>query len=257
MIDKTIEIAKEAGEIIRNGFGQKISIEFKTDESNLVTNIDKAAEKTIVNFIKKDFPSHSIIAEESGKSIKSSEYTWVIDPLDGTTNFAHGLPIFAVSIGVQKGDEIVLGVIYDVMRDVVYSAEKGSGTYENSKKIFVSDNSILSRSSLVTGFAYNREDEYREAVKLFGRFLHKSRAVRRLGSAAIDFCYVASGVFDGFWEANLSPWDVCAGMIIVKEAGGMVTDFNNYKTDIFSNQFLATNGVIHNEMIKVFRSAAK
>jgi myo-inositol-1(or 4)-monophosphatase len=253
MLDKTVEIAKEAGGIIKDGFGKKLSIEFKTDEANLVTNIDKAAEKVIIDFIKKEYRTHSIIAEESGDNINSSEYTWVIDPLDGTTNFAHSLPIFAVSIGLQKGEETILGVIYDVMRDVVFSAEKGAGTYANDMKISVSDNSNLAESVLVTGFSYDRKDEYRDAVKLFGSFLTKTRAVRRLGSAAIDFCYVASGVFDGFWEANLSPWDVCAGMLIVEEAGGKVTEFNNKPINIFSNQYLATNGKVHDEMIKIMQ----
>ena len=251
MILKTIDIAKEAGEIIREGFGKNLSIEFKTDEANIVTNIDKAAEKVIVDYIRKEYPTHSIIAEESGENRKSSEYTWVIDPLDGTTNFAHALPIFAVSIGLLKGDEIILGIIYDVMRDVVYSAENGSGTFANKSKINVNDNSNLSRSVLVTGFAYDRGDQYKNAIKLFGSFLTNTRGVRRLGSAAIDFCYVASGVFEGFWEANLSPWDVCAGILIVKEAGGRVTDFNNRGINIFSNQFLATNGKVHDKMVDI------
>jgi myo-inositol-1(or 4)-monophosphatase len=255
MLKKTIDIAKEAGNVIRDGFRNNISIEFKTDETNLVTNIDKAAEKVITDFIKKEFPNHSIIAEESGSNTKLSEYTWVIDPIDGTTNFAHGLPIFSVSIGIQKNNKTIIGVIYDVMRDVIYSAEKGSGTYENDKKIIVNQNSKLKESVLVTGFAYDRKDGYSEAVKLFGEFLARTRAVRRLGSAAIDFCYVASGVFDGFWEANLSPWDVCAGMLIVEEAGGRISDFSNNSIDIFANQFLATNGVIHDEMIRIIKNA--
>ncbi len=250
MITKTIEIAKEAGEIIREGFGNNISIEFKTDESNLVTNIDKAAEKKIVDYINKEYPTHSIIAEESGESKKLSEYTWIIDPLDGTTNFAHSLPIFAVSIGLQKNGETILGVVYDVMRDVVYSAEKGAGCFANEKKLNVSNNSNLAKSVLVTGFAYDRKDGYKEAVKIFGTLLPKTRAIRRLGSAALDFCYVASGVFDGFWEANLAPWDVCAGILLVEEAGGKVTDFSNNEISAFSNSFLATNGVIHSSLIE-------
>jgi myo-inositol-1(or 4)-monophosphatase len=253
MLDKTVEIAKEAGGIIKDGFGKKLSIEFKTDKANLLTNIDKAAEKVIIDFIKKEYPTHSIIAEESGKNINSSEYTWVIDPLDGTTNFAHSLPIFAVSIGLQKGKETILGVIYDVMRDVIFFAERGAGTFANDMKISVSDNSNLDESVLVTGFSYDRKDEYRDAVKLFGSFLPKTRAVRRLGSAAMDFCFVASGVFDGFWEANLSPWDVCAGMLIVEEAGGQITDFHNKPITMYSNQYLATNGKVHDEMIKIMQ----
>jgi len=254
MLNKAIEIAMKAGHVIRDGFGKNILIEFKTDEANLVTSIDKAAEKLIKEFIYRNYPSHSIIAEESGHEKKSSDYTWVIDPLDGTTNFAHGLPIFSVSIGLLKKNEIILGVIYDVMRDIMYTSEKGGGAYANDKKIVVNNNSKLNQSVLVTGFAYNRNDEYREAVKLFGSFLSKTRAVRRLGSAAIDFCYVASGVFDGFWEINLNPWDVCAGMLIVKEAGGVVTNFKNEEINVNSNQFLATNSKVHNEMIKVMQN---
>lgn len=253
MLEKTIEIAKEAGEIIRDGFGENISIEFKTDEANLVTNVDKAAEKIITDFIKTEFPTHSILAEESGENNNNSEYKWVIDPIDGTTNFAHALPLFCVSIGVQKNDETIIGVIYDVMRNVVYSTEKGSGSFENGKKITVSKNSNLARSVLVTGFAYERGDEFKDAIKIFGSFLNKTRAVRRLGSAALDLCYVASGVFDGFWEANLSPWDVCAGMLLVEEAGGKVSNFSNQPVDIYSNQLLATNALVNDEMVKIIQ----
>lgn len=251
MINDVIDIAKEAGSVIRQGFSEKISIEYKSDVTDLVTNIDKLAEKSITDFIRKKYPNHSIIAEEGGNTRKSSPYTWVIDPIDGTTNFAHKLPIFSVSIGIQKNNENIIGVIYDVMRDEIYSAERGSGAFRNDEQINVSSNDNLAKSLLVTGFAYNREDEYKEAIKIFISFLTKTRAVRRLGSAALDFCYVASGVFDGFWEANLSPWDVCAGILLVEEAGGLVTNFKNKKLNIYSDQFLATNGVIHEEMIKV------
>ena len=254
MISNVIDIAKEAGRVIKDGFSESISIEYKTDVTNIVTNVDKAAEKIITDFIKKQYPSHSIIAEESGQSEKSSEYTWVIDPIDKTTNFVHKLPIFSVSIGIQKNGENIIGVIYDVMRDVIYSAEKGCGAYQNQKRIRVSENSSLAKSLLVTGFPYDREDDYREAIQIFASFLTKTRAVRRLGSAAIDFCYVASGVFDGFWEANLSPWDVCAGILLVEEAGGKVTNYNNEPLNIHSNQYLATNGQIHDKMIEVIKS---
>lgn len=254
MINNVIKIAREAGVIIRQGFSDSISIEYKTDVTNIVTNIDKAAEKIITDFITKEYPTHSIIAEESGQSEKSSEYTWVVDPIDGTTNFAHKLPIFSVSIGIQKDGENIIGVIYDVMRDEIYSAEKGSGAYRNQKRINVSDNSNLEKSLLVTGFAYDREDDYKEAIQIFGSFLTKTRAVRRLGSAAIDFCYVASGVFDGFWETNLSPWDVCAGILLVEEAGGKVTNYNNERLNINSDQYLATNGKIHDKMLEVINN---
>ncbi|MBN2572210.1 MAG: inositol monophosphatase [Ignavibacteriales bacterium] len=251
MIDKVIEISRIAGEIIRNGFRKNISIEFKTNASNLVTNIDKKSEETIINFIKKNYPNHSVLAEESGEQMSDSEYCWVIDPLDGTTNFAHGLPIFSVSIGVQKNNETICGVVYDVMRDVAYSAELNSGAFANGKKIKVNDNSVLRESVLVTGFPYNVAENPYNAMEKFNAFLKVSRAIRRLGSAAIDFCYLAEGVFDGFWEVHLNPWDICAGKLIVEEAGGLVTDFENNKINIFSKQILTTNGKVHNDMIEI------
>ncbi|MEE9432582.1 MAG: inositol monophosphatase family protein [Melioribacteraceae bacterium] len=252
MINKVINIANEAGEVIRNGFRQNIQIELKTGENNLVTNIDKAAEKIILNFIKTEYPTHSIIAEESGTDMKDSEYTWVVDPLDGTTNFAHGIPIFGVSIGLQKNNQTILGVVLDVMRNKMYSAEKGSCAFENGKKISVTQNSELSKSVLVTGFSYDMIN-IDEAIKLFGVFLKNTRGVRRLGSAAVDMCYVASGVFDGFWKKYLSPWDVCAGMLLVEEAGGKVSNFKGKPTDIFSEEVLTTNGLVHNSMVEYLR----
>lgn len=251
MIEKIQLIAKEAGNIIKEGFGKNFSIEFKTNESNLVTEIDQKSEKLIKDFIAKEFPTHSILAEESGSTTGSSEYLWVIDPLDGTTNFAHGLPIFSVSIGVQKNGETIYGVVYDVMRDAMYSAEIGNGAYCNSQKLGVSKNDNLKRSVLVTGFPYDIADNPDKAIERFGAFLRNSRAVRRLGSAAIDLCYVASGVFDGYWEVSLHPWDMCSGQLLVEEAGGIVTNFRNEKMNIYSKQILATNGLVHKNMIDI------
>ncbi len=251
MLNKVIEISRIAGEIIRDGYGKQVEIEYKTNDANLVTEIDKKSEATIIEYIKKNFSGHGIIAEESGSENAESEYTWVIDPLDGTTNFAHGLPIFSVSIGVIKDKEPVYGVVYDVMRDALYAAEKGSGAFLNDKKISVNTNSNLSTSVLVTGFPYSIKENPDNAIEKFSAFLLKSRAVRRLGSAAIDMCYVAQGVFDGFWEVSLNSWDICAGTLLVQEAGGLVTDFNKNKMDIFSKQILATNGKVHDAMIEV------
>ncbi len=253
MIDKIIQIAKEAGNIIREGFGQNFIIEFKTNELNLVTEIDKASEKLITDFIRKNFPSHSILAEESGNINDGSEYVWVIDPLDGTTNFAHGLPIFSVSIGVQKNNHTIAGVVYDVMRDIVYAAEKNSDAYENDKKIFVSKELNLGRSLLVTGFPYNIRENPENALEKFTAFTVRARGIRRLGSAAIDFCYTAKGVFEGFWEVHLHPWDICAGKLILEEAGGLITDFEGNPVDIFSKKILASNGLIHQQMIDVLK----
>lgn len=251
MIDKIIEMSKEAGEIIREGFGKNFEVEFKTNESNLVTEIDKAAEDAIINYINKNFPAHSILAEERGELLKDSEYLWVVDPLDGTTNFAHGLPIFSVSIGLQKNNETIAGVVYDVMQDIVYSAEKGSGSFANEKNIQVSVEDKLSRSLLVTGFPYNIRENPENAFERFIALTKASRGMRRLGSAAIDFCYVAKGVFDGFWEVYLNPWDICAGKLIAEEAGGTVTDFNGNEISIQSKRILCTNGKIHSEMVKI------
>lgn len=251
MIDDIIEISKRAGAIIKKGFGTAFKIEYKTNESNLVTEIDKASEELIINFIKEKYPSHSILAEEGGDVRKNSEYLWVVDPLDGTTNFAHGLPIFSVSIGVQKSGETIVGVVYDVMRDIVFFAEKGSGAFANSDKINVSKVNKLEHSLLVTGFPYNVAENPEGAFERFTILTKKSRGMRRLGSAAIDFCYLASGVFDGFWEVHLHPWDICAGKLIAEEAGGIVTDFDGNSIDIFSKKILSSNNQIHKQIIDV------
>ncbi|MHB9012709.1 MAG: inositol monophosphatase family protein [Ignavibacteriaceae bacterium] len=253
MIEDIKFISKEAGSLIRNAFGTNFKIEFKTNESNLVTEVDKASEKLITGFVKKKFPSHGILAEEGGSFKKESEFLWVIDPIDGTTNFAHGLPIFSVSIGVQKNGKTIAGVVYDVMNDITYSAELGSGAFANSEKISVSKNDKLSRSVLVTGFPYNIAENPENALGKFVALTTVARGVRRLGSAAIDFCYLARGVFDGFWEVQLHPWDVCAGKLIAEEAGGLVTDFNGNQIDIYSEKFLATNGLIHNEIMEIMK----
>lgn len=254
MINDLINISKEAGELIRSKYETNFTLEFKTNESDLVTDVDKASEKIIVDFVKKKYPTHGIITEEGGTTVSNSEYNWVIDPLDGTVNFAHGFPMFAVSIGVQKNEETVAGVVYDVMHDVVYSAEIGSGAYENDKRIKVNENANLRHALLVTGFPYDVRENPDNALGKFVALTKASRGIRRLGSAAIDFCYVAKGVFDGFWEVHLKPWDMCAGKLIVEEAGGRVTDFHGEKINIFSKRILATNGRIHNEMISVLKS---
>jgi myo-inositol-1(or 4)-monophosphatase len=257
MIDDIIQISKEAGELIKNAFGKSHSIEFKTNELNLVTEADKASEKLITDFIRKKYPSHGILAEEGSEANPDkigAEYLWVIDPLDGTTNFTHGLPIFAVSIGLQKNGETIAGVVYDVMRDVLYSAEKSCGSFENGRRITVNKNSNLGHSVLVTGFPYDIRENPDKAFERFISFLKNARGIRRLGSAAIDFCYVANGVFEGFWEVSLHPWDICAGKLIVEEAGGIVTDFDGNKIDIYSKRILVTNSVIHQKMIEVMRS---
>jgi myo-inositol-1(or 4)-monophosphatase len=249
MIDDIIDISRQAGSLIREGFGKSLHIEYKTNEINLVTEIDKASEKLIIDFIKKKYPSHSILAEEGGGVTKDSEYIWVVDPLDGTTNFAHGLPIFSVSIGLQKNNETIAGVVYDVMRNIIYSAELGGGAFADSEQIKVSTTESLKHSLLVTGFPYNIAENPEGAFEIFTALTKNVRGVRRLGSAAIDFCYLASGVFDGFWEVYLHPWDICAGKLIAEEAGGLITDFNGNSIDIYSNKILSSNSKIHDQII--------
>ena len=254
MLDKIIGISKEAGEIIRDGFGKKLTLEYKTNVTDYVTNIDKASEEMIIDFIRKEFPTHNILAEESGRSDGISEYTWVIDPLDGTMNFAHGLPIFSVSIGVMKNNKIIAGVVYDVMMDIVYSSEKGSGAFANDIKLNVSNTTDLAKSLLVTGFPYDIKDNPKNAIGKFGDFLKVASGVRRLGSAAIDCCYVASGAFDGFWEVRLNAWDICAGHLLIEEAGGKVTNFSDQKIDYRNYndiELLATNGKIHGKLMEI------
>jgi myo-inositol-1(or 4)-monophosphatase len=253
MIDDLKYIAKSAGEIIRGYFKKNFSIEFKSDEKNLVTQADKESEKTIIEFIKKKYPSHGILAEESGSYSFDADYLWVIDPLDGTSNFAHGLPIFSVSIGLQLKGEIIMGVIYDIMRDKIYSAEKGCGAYRDDFKLSVSKNYKVEESFLVTGFPYNINENPENAFEKFIALTKTSRAVRRLGSAAIDFCYVAEGVFDAFWEVHLNPWDICAGKLLVEEAGGLVTDFYGQPITIFNKTILASNGIIHQELSSILK----
>lgn len=251
MINNVIQIATEAAEIVRQGFGKNFSVEYKTNASNLVTEIDKKSEAAIIAYINKEFPAHAVLAEESGAHKTTSEYLWVVDPIDGTTNFAHGLPFFSVSIGVQKNNETICGVVYDVMNNSIYSCEKGGGAFRDGIKLQVSTNGDLEKSCLVTGFPYNIAENPDFSIERFVAFLKTSRAVRRLGSASIDLCYVAAGIFDGFWEVELHPWDVCAAKLLIEEAGGIVTNFTGKKIDIYSQQFLACNKEIHQRMIEV------
>ncbi len=248
--------AREAGKYILSNLGKVKQVSFKSQQSNLVTEVDKKSEEIIIETLQKDFPDFDILAEESGaSSTKNSEFMWVIDPLDGTTNFTHGLPIFSVSIGLIKGNEVIAGVVYDPTRDQLFSAEKGKGAFLNGKRISVSKTKDIKKSLLVTGFPYNIEENPDFCFERFVIMTQNSRAVRRLGSAALDFAYVAAGIFDGFWEVKLNPWDIAAGLLLVNEAGGKVTNFKGEDSDIFNPQILASNGQIHNKMIELLELA--
>lgn len=246
--------SKQAGEIIRNYFQGTFKVDTKDTINNLVTEVDNLAEEKIIQIIKKHYPTHSIISEEIGELIQDSEYQWVIDPIDGTVNFAHGIPICCVSIGLLYKGELKYGVVYNPIMEELFFAEKGKGAYLNDEKITVSSKNEFKKACLVTGFPYKWPKAYENPIKVFERIIMEGLPVRRLGSAAIDLCWVACGRFDGFWEYNLNPWDVAAGYLIVQEAGGKITNFDGDPYDVNDKETLATNGLIHNDMLKIIRS---
>ena len=246
-----METAREAGHILLEKFGRKIGVS-KKGEINLVTEADLASEKYIIDKIKTHHPRHSILAEESGEAvlIGGGSHKWIIDPLDGTTNFAHGYPCFCVTIALEHEGEIVIGVTYDPTRDEMFAAEKGRGVSLNNKAAAVSDTDRLGDSLLVTGFPYDvaERDDF---TRHFTKMLLSSRAVRRDGSAAIDLAYVACGRFDGFWEEGLNPWDIAAGVLMIREGGGRLSYYDGSEIDIYKPPVCASNGRIHGEMLAV------
>lgn len=253
-IEKLLEVAKEAayaaGEIQLSYFGKKKEIFHKSNEFDLLTEADKLSEKKIVSIIQANFPDHDILGEESGKHFgeHKSEYLWVIDPLDGTTNFAHNFPHFAVSIGLVKNGKIFMGVVYDVFKNELFWAAESTGAYLNSDPINVTQIGELNKSLLATGFPCSREKTLEENFIYFKEFVYQAQAVRRPGSAALDLCYVAAGRLDGFWELNLAPWDVTAGTCIVREAGGKVTNFDSEDFNPEIKNIIASNSLIHEKM---------
>ena len=248
-----LDATKEAGKIILKNFNGVFKIDHKEGINNLVTEVDKLAETRIIEVIRKAFPAHSIISEEVGELIKPSDYQWIIDPIDGTVNFAHGIPICCVSIGLMYNGQLLMGAVFNPMMDELFVAEKGQGATLNGQPIKVSVKSNFKTAFLVTGFPYNWPDGAEHPIKVFERLVLEGLPVRRLGSAAIDLCWVACGRFDGFWEYNLQPWDVAAGYLIVQEAGGRVTDFSGKEYDVFDKETLATNGLIHEDMLGVIK----
>ncbi len=249
-----VEAARAAGMILRENINGKREISYK-GEINLVTEMDRLSERTIVQALLASFPDHGIMAEEGTMVRNGSGYIWIIDPLDGTTNYAHGYPCFSVSIALEHADDIVVGVVYDPMRDELFSAQKGQGAYLNGTKIGVSGVDTLIKSLLATGFPYDRKVSEKNNLNYFHDLLMTSQEVRRDGSAALDLCYVASGRFDGFWELKLKPWDVAAGSLIVHEAGGLVSDFSGTRFGIHDEEILASNGRVHQQMIETLKKA--
>lgn len=251
-----LEIAKQAalasGEIQMQHYRREKQIEFK-GEINLVTQVDKMCERQIVSMLQGAFPEHDILAEEGTGTRKDSPYKWVIDPLDGTTNYAHGYPLFCTSIGLEYKGEIVVGVVYEPNLKELFLAEKGQGATCNGERIRVSKTSKLDEALLATGFAYNVKQVKNNNLDHFSNFILNARAVRRDGVAAADLCYLAMGRFDGFWELELQPWDLAAGFLMVEEAGGIVTDFRYKPFNIYMKEVLASNSLIHKEMIRILK----
>jgi len=247
-----IAAAKEAGRIQMLHFGRSHQVEYKGD-INPVTEVDTLCDQAIMQMIFNVFPDHDLLTEESSFKKKGSPWRWIIDPLDGTTNYFHGYPCFCVSIGLEVEGEMTLGVVYNPILDELFYAEKGEGAYLNRDRIYVSCEDHLSQGFLCTGFPYDVRENADFYLSYFRQFMIKSFAIRRPGSAAIDLCYLAAGRFDGFWELNLHAWDMAAGSLIVTEAGGKVTDLQEKPFNIYEEEILASNGLIHQEMFEVIR----
>ena len=255
MLNFAIQTARDAGHLLAERLGRISKIHNK-GEIELLTESDLASEKLIIDRIKTFQPRHAILAEESGE-IKSadrvghqSEWKWIIDPLDGTTNYAHGYPCFCVSIALEHNSVLELGVIYDPMRDEMFTAERGQGAALNGKRIRVSQIDNLNRALLCTGFPYDVR-ERSEFARHFANFIMNAQAVRRDGAAAIDLAYVACGRFEGFWEEGLKSWDVAAGVLMIEEAGGRVSNYDGTPFSVYHPPILASNGLVHEQMMRV------
>lgn len=248
-LEVAVEAASAAGVVLRDAFGGEQEIRYK-GEVDLVTDVDERAERMIHEMLRGAFPGYGILAEEGGRTAGEGEARWIVDPLDGTTNFAHGLPIFSVSIALERSGAVVLGVVHDPMAGETYVAERGAGATLNGEPIRTSNTGELGEALLVTGLPYDRAD-MPPALELFGRLALVSRGMRRLGSAALDLCYVAAGRLDAYFERGIHAWDIAAGSLILEEAGGRVTDYRGRKPDLEGGEIVASNGPLHEALIKI------
>jgi len=250
------ELARGGGGILRKSYGRRQTIHFK-GEINLVTDVDRESEAYILGRIRDRFPDHGLLSEESPERRSPSPYRWIVDPLDGTTNYAHGYPCFCVSVAVEHEGAVVAGAVYDPLLDESFTASKGGGAFRNGERIAVSEIAELRRSLLATGFAYDVKTSTDDNFDYFHAFVLTGQAIRRDGSAALDLCYLACGRFDGFWELKLKPWDTAAGLLVLHEAGGISTRLDGGTYDIHQPDLLASNGLIHAQMAEVLRKAKK
>jgi myo-inositol-1(or 4)-monophosphatase len=254
---EVVDLCRSVAKFIRHESENfdRVHIEQKENFNNLVSYVDKEAEKKLVSVLQKILPKAGFITEEGTvEQSKTHEYNWIIDPLDGTTNFLHGLPVYAISIGLSYKQETILGVVHEIVHDESFHAAKGGSAYSNDRVIHVSGAQSLSESLMATGFPYNRFEKTEAYLNIIQSFLDKTHGIRRLGSAAIDLAYVASGRLDGFFEYNLNPWDVAAGAFIVQQAGGKVTDFSDGNDFLFGKEMCASNKAIHPEMLEIIQA---
>jgi myo-inositol-1(or 4)-monophosphatase len=249
-------IARQAGAVLMGGYGHVRHIQQK-GVIDLVTEFDKRSEELILSFIQQEFPDHSILAEESGRHETISEYQWLIDPLDGTTNFAHGIPIFSVSIGLLMNNVPLIGVVYDPFRDEMFSAELGHGATLNNEPIHVSSQTDLGQAVISTGFPYDVRTNPRNNLDHFAQFQLRTQAVRHLGSAALDCTWTAMGRLDGYWEFGVQPWDIGAGALIVLEAGGRITFVDGDEDFLSTDSILVSNGLLHEQMLHVLTAGSE
>lgn len=250
------DAAVSAGKILREGIDKIAWVEHK-GEINLVTEMDLKSEALIKQKINDAYPDHQILAEESDEPEETSNFRWIIDPLDGTTNYAHGFPLFCVSIALEIEGAIEMGVVFDPTRDELFTATRGGGASLNGKAISVSETNELNKALIATGFPYDLRTSEVNNFDHWDRMILRAQAVRRAGSAALDLCYTAMGRFDGFWELKLFPWDVAAGALIIKEAGGKVSHLGGESLSIYSREIVASNGRIHDEMVEVLKEGKR
>jgi myo-inositol-1(or 4)-monophosphatase len=249
-LDAPIEIAHEAGALLNSFFEGPIEIQYK-GPMDVVTEADRRSEALITKRLSQEFPDHGIVAEEGGGHKGSSDYCWYVDPLDGTTNFAHRFPAFCVSLGLARRNEVIAGVIYDPFHRELYTAERGAGAFLNGRRLSVSKTDDLAEGLVATGFPPYASD-HELNIQYYFRFTQACHGVRRAGSAALDLCSVAAGRFEGFWELKLNPWDKAAGVLMVTEAGGRVTDLSGGPFKLLENEVFASNSLVHDSMLQIF-----
>jgi myo-inositol-1(or 4)-monophosphatase len=250
-LETSVEIAREAGALLSGYFERRVKFELK-GEFDLVTEADRASERLILERLRSHYPSHAVVAEETGAHSGTSEYRWYVDPLDGTTNFAHGFPVFNVTLALERAGELIAGVVFDPVRNELFTAEKGGGAYLNGERIHVSKAHCVLESLVATGFPSRKRHE-NVNVHFYYQLAMLSHGVRRAGSAALDLAYVACGRLDAFWEFGLSPWDMAAGILLVNEAGGASADMKGGPVNLNGPHLLTDNGAIHQEILGLFK----